>query len=544
MKRKNWKQRLREEAQLHLPAPREPDGESYLQPDSARFLPAGSPVKTAVRYGLPALAAAAALVCVALLARGMASLPAGDSASSAFAAATEHTGAPSTATVPSPASSADTTAASHTTAISEPAPPTTAATGSIGLPPEGELVFSTVLETPGFDGSIGTYTQMADGGFVVAGMVEGQMDKRTAGDEYTTAFVARCDAQGKWLFTRFFGGNLGESFDKIIVTQDGGFLACGNTGSSTGGDFDVWGLKGWENKGVLFVKYSAAGEVQWARVVNAHNITGYAAGSVREAADGSLIGMVEENNVLEKSTTYYRFHWDAQGNPLTANVLEPVNVDIDHIADVDFSEDGSLTMAGNGRRTGVYLRLNPDGSEAFRREFSGLDFDGMIPDGQGGYAINGLFYRYTKGTDLQAAGITPPAHYRSGSSTGVFFLKMTADDTLAGGEMLVGGDTMCTSRYLTVLDGGDILYHANDMGEFIDPLSGSAPPQSRLYLYRLGADGKLKALYTTNSDLLTGVYDGLDGLFVRPDGSVLAVCMNNAAPSFIRVLRLQNGSIK
>lgn len=534
MKRKNWKQRLREEAQLHLPAPREPDGESYLQPDSARFLPAGSLVKTAARYGLPALAAAAALVCVALLARGMASLPAGDSASSAFAAATEHTGAPSTAAVPSPASSADTTAASHTTAMSEPAPPTTTTAGSVDLSPAGDLVFSTVLETPALDWEIRDYAPLADGGFAVVGITgEYQTD---------TAFAARCDAQGKWLFTRFFGGNRGANFYKVIATQDGGFLACGNTASTEGGDFDTWNLTGRQGGSVLFVKYSAAGEVQWARVVNAHSITGYAANSVREAADGSLLGMVGDYNSTGGPTTYYRFHWDAQGNPLTANVLEPVNADADHIIDVFIEQDGSFTAVGEDGTMAVFFQLNPDGSEAFRREFSNLTLDGLRPTAIG-FALHGNFSSRTTTADLEKAAITPLPTYRSGTSSGVFFCQMHVDGTPIGGDMILGSVSNGTgfARYVVTPGEGRALYMVHDLGTATDPFPDQ-PADNQLYIYSLNVDGRLAVRYSCYSDMFTGTYDGLDGLFIRPDGSVLAVCMENLEPSFIRVLRLQDGS--
>ncbi len=64
---------------------------------------------------------------------------------------------------------------------------------------------------------------------------------------------------------------------------------------------------------------------------------------------------------------------------------------------------------------------------------------------------------------------------------------------------------------------------------------------SSWYLATLGTGGKLKVLGSaSSSDLLTGVYDGIGGLFPQPDGSMLAVCLENTTPSYIRILRLQN----
>ena len=119
---------------------------------------------------------------------------------------------------------------------------------------------------------------------------------------------------------------------------------------------------------------------------------------------------------------------------------------------------------------------------------------------------------------------------------------MSADGKLVGGDMIVGLDDMGFARYLLPLDGGEALVQVHDMGKFIDPLSMKTRPESQVYLYRINAQGKLSRLYTSSSKLLTGVYDGLDGLIRQEDGSLRVLCLENTLPGRLRMLKLKNGS--
>ena len=49
-------------------------------------------------------------------------------------------------------------------------------------------------------------------------------------------------------------------------------------------------------------------------------------------------------------------------------------------------------------------------------------------------------------------------------------------------------------------------------------------------------------MYTSSSKLLTGVYDGLDGLIRQEDGSLRVLCLENTLPGRLRMLKLKNGS--
>ena len=539
MKQEWWKKKLREDAELRFPDSEKNGNEPYRQPDSAQFLPRKIQPRTIAQYGA---ATAAALVLLAgagvlihrsgLRETGIPLESGGISYAASAPSAEETTAATTTQTtvVQTTVQSRETTTAAST------APMTVT-----------ELSLELGFTTDSIRAEPSAYVQMADGGYVLVGCTDEYADKRTAGNVGRSAFAARYDEAGQLQFIRLFGGDVSESFYKVIATRDGGFVACGNTGSRAGGDFDLYGITGAEGGSTLVVKFDAHGQVLWARSgasVGADNISGYGANSLRETADGHLVGMVEAYGPGGEGITHYRFHWDADGKLLTQREYEPVNVPVGYIRDVWIEEDGSLTGAGGGggasKKSGVYFHSNADGSLAFQVEFPAIEFGGMLPLDDGQFLLVGQFSHRTSAGNLQQTGLKPPTQYQSKKSTGVAFWKMSADGKLVGGDMIVGLDDMGFARYLLPLDGGEALVQVHDMGKFIDPLSMKTRPESQVYLYRINAQGKLSRLYTSSSKLLTGVYDGLDGLIRQEDGSLRVLCLENTLPGRLRMLKLKN----
>jgi hypothetical protein len=416
---------------------------------------------------------------------------------------------------------------------------------TVSMPSELSFDFALAFTSDKVDAELAAYARMADGGFVVTGRGRG-------------ATVARFDASGRLLYTRLFQGG-GESafystFYKVVATRDGGYLACGNTSCYSGGDFDKAGIRGVEGDGTaLFVKFDANGTVLWARTgaaVRAHNVSGYAAGSVYETPDGKLIGMVETYALDSFATSYYRFCWDANGNPLTANEFEYLPMPVEYVTDMRVREDGGVIAVG-GRTgktpgkaytglTGAFFSVNADGSLAFIREYPQIHFEGLLQTGDGQYILNGMFSRHTTTADLKRAGVMPSPSYKEKQDSGVIFIRLTADGEWVGSDMILGADTEENghSRYLTLLDDGEALYDVFGMGKLADPFSGKIRTQDGVDLCRIGKDGKLAQAYAPKSGLLTGSYGGLEGIIRLEDGSMLAVCLENRNPGYIRVLTI------
>jgi hypothetical protein len=84
------------------------------------------------------------------------------------------------------------------------------------------------------EGYVGTrVTQTADGGYAVAGYT-------TAEVPGLAALLIKTDDQGNQAWTRTFGGALGDRASDIFQTDDGGYLAMGNTRSFGAGNGDIW----------------------------------------------------------------------------------------------------------------------------------------------------------------------------------------------------------------------------------------------------------------------------------------------------------------
>lgn len=548
MKKESWKQKLLRDTEIRLPEGRQAKNDAYLPPEPIDAVPHKQAWKRRLPYAAAAVAAAAVLVTGLSVHWHHAGpdLPAAEATPGGVMTVVS-TAASSRATTLQTTSATTNKQASNTrtTQSNRPATGTTVSSAAVPAVSAGELSLKLGFTSEKVDGEFAAYAQLADGGYVATGNTQAFADLRTPGNDQRSAMAVRYDAAGKIQYIRLFGGDGSDTFYQVIATRDGGFLAYGNTSSLAGGDFDRSGIQGVPQDGTtLIVKYDADGNVLWARTgasVRAHNITGYAAKCVCETADGSLAGVVESYADNSKGIQYYRFHWDASGKPLTEEEYVHVDLPVDHLADVRLNQDGSLTGVGNrgefGSHTGVFFRLNADGSQAFATEFPFLYFGNMLETDDGQFLINGTFSRHTRAADLQRAGAVPPAAYQEKKSYGVVMIKLTADGKLVGGDMLIGLDSS-NARCMTPLGGGETLVQVHDMGKFIDPLTGETRPQSRVYFYRVGTDGKLAKLHTSSSDLLVGVYSGVDGFIRQPDGSMQVICLENSSPSYIRVLEL------
>ena len=100
--------------------------------------------------------------------------------------------------------------------------------------------------------------QVADGGYIAAGEVgsnDGDISGNHGGGD---AWVVKLDDTGKIIWQRCYGGTLGDGFNSIHQTHDGGYIAAGISNSVDGdvtgnhGDLDFW-----------VVKISAVGTIQW-----------------------------------------------------------------------------------------------------------------------------------------------------------------------------------------------------------------------------------------------------------------------------------------
>src|SRR5256885_492802 len=83
--------------------------------------------------------------------------------------------------------------------------------------------------------------QTNDGGFIAAGW-SGSNDGDVSGNHGNIdAWIVKLDAAGNLVWQKSLGGSLGDYFESVQQTADGGFIAAGETESN---DYDVSGNHG------------------------------------------------------------------------------------------------------------------------------------------------------------------------------------------------------------------------------------------------------------------------------------------------------------
>ena len=113
-------------------------------------------------------------------------------------------------------------------------------------------------------------TEMADGGFVVAGHT------LSRGRLRYDAMVVRFDRTGRILWQRIFGGRDTEQIYGIVALKDGGVAVAGHTRSSGAGESDIW-----------VVRLDTGGKIVWQRTFG--GTANDRARSIAAAPDGGLI---------------------------------------------------------------------------------------------------------------------------------------------------------------------------------------------------------------------------------------------------------------
>ncbi|MCX6271060.1 MAG: T9SS type A sorting domain-containing protein [Bacteroidetes bacterium] len=215
--------------------------------------------------------------------------------------------------------------------------------------------------------------QTADSGFIFTGCVDA-----------THSFgLIRTDANGNVLWTKSYGGTIGEHSYSIQQTTDGGFIISGFTNSFGAGDYDVF-----------LVKTDGSGNIVWSKTYGTTGIEeGY---SVQQTSDNGYIITGKTQADLFTPADVFLMKITSAGNILWTKTYGGINGEVGY--SVQQTADGGYVLAGTTNSFGagnmdVYLiRTDPDGDTLWTKAYGGINDDigySVKQTTNGGFIITG-----------------------------------------------------------------------------------------------------------------------------------------------------------
>jgi hypothetical protein len=246
--------------------------------------------------------------------------------------------------------------------------------------------------------------QVADGGYIVAGMTNSNNGDVTENHGNYDCWVVKLDAIGAIVWQKTFGGSFDDAALSIKETTDGGYIVAGYTSSEDG---DVSGNHGETDFWVL--KLNETGKIQWQKTLGGS--AGDYASSIEQTADGGYI-LAGETASSDEDLTYNHGSYDFWVVKLS--VIGTIQwqktfggSNIDEAQSIQQSADGGYIVAGNtnsadGDVNGYHgsfdywiVKLDPTGAIQWQKALGGIRDDKATciqQSSDGGYIVAGWTY--------------------------------------------------------------------------------------------------------------------------------------------------------
>jgi hypothetical protein len=249
------------------------------------------------------------------------------------------------------------------------------------------LKVQTTLGGSNYDAGL-KITRTSDGGFIACGITNSNDDGfHVPASNGPDAFVARYNKYSQLVWLKTFGGTGYDSFNDIVQTYDGGYIALGQSGSNDGdvsgnhGGIDVWA-----------VKLNSSGNIEWQKCFGGSGddfgdavvqtfYGGYAITGFTNSNDGNIQG----NHNTDGNFDAWFIQINAKGNLLSQHcyggsdfdgLFAMVQADFGSfiLEGQTFSNDGDVSGNHGGGDVWV-IKINAIGKIVWQRAVGGSGYD-------------------------------------------------------------------------------------------------------------------------------------------------------------------------
>ena len=248
--------------------------------------------------------------------------------------------------------------------------------------------------------------QTSDGGYILGGFSysnDGDVTGHHGPSTRSDMWIAKLDSARNITWQKSLGGSESEYANSIIMTNDGGYIAAGQTNSSDG---DVTGFHGGTGTDYWVVKLDSMGNIQWQKCYG--GTASDIASDIKQTNDGGYVvaGQSRSNNGDVTGLHFWEDYWvvkiDSLGNIQWQKCLG--GSFYDYAYSIQQTVDGGYVVAGNtdsndGDVTGNHgtsdcwiVKLDSTGNIQWQKCYGGTSTDAAYcvqQTGDLGYVIAG-----------------------------------------------------------------------------------------------------------------------------------------------------------
>jgi uncharacterized delta-60 repeat protein len=281
------------------------------------------------------------------------------------------------------------------------------------------------------DDSANSIQETADGGYIVCGDSGSTNIPGVTNNGFGDSYIIKLNSDGSLDWQKMYGGGFYDSAYSIQETADGGYIVCGNSGST-----NIPGVtnNGWYDS--YIIKLNSDGSLDWQKMYGGSS-RDYA-WSIQETADGGYI---------------------VGGYSYSTDIPDVTN---------------------NGELDSYIIKLNSDGSLAWQKMYGGSGGDVALSiqeTADGGYIVCG----YSSSTDIP--GVT------NNGGFDYYIIKLNSDGSLAWQKMYGGSNYDLAYSIQETTDGGYIVCGESRSADIPDVTNNGLIDS---YILKLNSNGDIE----------------------------------------------------